>query len=246
MESVVLKRSNLQMVKEVALCFLYQEMQEMDIPYMVIHPVFESSLLQMKIDGEIKLVNLCEENSQKQRVISEYEKRINAAETVLEVYCIIRKSYKLAFCKHIWRYLDEKDRGTLLADAWTRSEFPSRDVNVSINEICRMFRTAQKEKLMDGAEFSTYESLPEQIKIYRGEQFGGNRKGLSWTMDRNIAEWFAKRFQKNGYVKSGMAYKDDILAYFNCRNEKEIVISKVHDVSTEPILNALADVFAHP
>lgn len=134
MESVVLKRSNLQMVKEVALCFLYQEMQEMDIPYMVIHPVFESSLLQMKIDGEIKLVNLCEENSQKQRVISEYEKRINAAETVLEVYCIIRKSYKLAFCKHIWRYLDEKDRGTLLADAWTRSEFPSRDVNVSINE----------------------------------------------------------------------------------------------------------------
>lgn len=98
-----MKRSNLQMVKEVALCFLYQEMQEMDIPYMVIHPVFESSLLQMKIDGEIKLVNLCEENSQKQRVISEYEKRINAAETVLEVYCIIRKSYKLAFCKHIWR-----------------------------------------------------------------------------------------------------------------------------------------------
>lgn len=104
----------------------------------------------------------------------------------------------------------------------------------------------KKKSLWMELNFSTYESLPEQIKIYRGEQFGGNRKGLSWTMDRNIAEWFAKRFQKNGYVKSGIAYKDDILAYFNCRNEKEIVISKVHDVSTEPILNALADVFAHP
>lgn len=133
-----------------------------------------------------------------------------------------------------------------MADAWTVSEFPSRDVNVSINELCRMFRTTQKEKLMNENEFSLYESLPNQIEIYRGERSRGDRKGLSWTLDRNIAEWFAKRFQNNGYVKSGIAYKEDILAYFNCRNEKEIVISKVHDVSTEPILNALADVFAHP
>lgn len=78
------------------------------------------------------------------------------------------------------------------------------------------------------------------ITVYRGVK-ENNYKGLSWTIDRNIATWFAKRFSYNVnkvYLFSGHLKKKDIIAFFDCRNESEIVCDyrKVKDIRCEEIL----------
>lgn len=77
------------------------------------------------------------------------------------------------------------------------------------------------------------------ITVYRGVK-ENNYKGLSWTIDRNIAEWFAKRFSYNVnkvYLFSGHLKKKDIIAFFNCRNENEVVCDyrKIKDIECEEI-----------
>lgn len=54
-------------------------------------------------------------------------------------------------------------------------------------------------------------------------------KGLSWTIDQSKAEWFARRFAMLTHLgqprlMEGIVKKKDVLAYFNGRKEKEIVV----------------------
>jgi Cys-tRNA synthase (O-phospho-L-seryl-tRNA:Cys-tRNA synthase) len=79
---------------------------------------------------------------------------------------------------------------------------------------------------MTEEDYEVYQSLPETFTIYRGVAVGRNPKGLSWTQNLETARWFAHRFDredKKGYIQMGMAKKEDVLAYFNTRNEDEIV-----------------------
>lgn len=49
---------------------------------------------------------------------------------------------------------------------------------------------------------------------------------MSWTIHKDTAQWFANRFNitdGNGYARSAIACKKDVLAYF--KQEDEIVIS---------------------
>ena len=66
-------------------------------------------------------------------------------------------------------------------------------------------------------------------------------KGLSWTLSKNTAEWFAKRhlFGKKGYgyLFYGEIKRKDIIALFDCRNEREVVCDyrKVRNIQRETI-----------
>lgn len=76
-------------------------------------------------------------------------------------------------------------------------------------------------------DYNTWQRLPDSLKIYRGVGVSRNEKGLSWTNDKNTALWFAQRFNygdKHGYLLEGTVCKKDILAYFNTRNEKEVLV----------------------
>lgn len=66
------------------------------------------------------------------------------------------------------------------------------------------------------------------MNIYRGVALGREPNGLSWTANLEKAKWFAHRFDrgdKQGYVETAIAKKTDILAYFNTRNEDELVVN---------------------
>ena len=137
---------------------------------------------------------------------------------------MIRKEYRLFYFNIIKECLSEKDYNELLKMAWTNAENIVNDPNISLPEIIRLFENSNREYLMSEEENNTFNQLPEYIKIYRGvKQKYRNNKGMSWTLDRKKAEWFANRFDNNGYVISGTINKKDVLGYFNCRNEKEIV-----------------------
>ena len=66
--------------------------------------------------------------------------------------------------------------------------------------------------------------LPETLTVYRGVTSHNSRniKALSWTLDRDKAEWFAHRFDENGTVYEAEIDKKYVLAFFASRNEAEV------------------------
>lgn len=49
-------------------------------------------------------------------------------------------------------------------------------------------------------------------------------KALSWTLNREVAEWFAHRFGQNGTVYEAQVKKENIYAVFLGRNEEEVIV----------------------
>lgn len=93
---------------------------------------------------------------------------------------------------------------------------------------------ANPHLMMDEKEKAFFDSLPEEITIFRG---GMDDKGFSWTLDKDKAVWFANRWLMNGNLgdKSNVTKrhntnlfektinKNDALAYLNGRRESEII-----------------------
>lgn len=81
------------------------------------------------------------------------------------------------------------------------------------------------------AEYDT-SHLPERFTIYRGGH--GSRAdlafGLSWTLDRDCACWFAMNWDCHGIpplVVRREVTRRGVLAYIDTRNEEEIVVAGV-------------------
>ena len=87
-----------------------------------------------------------------------------------------------------------------------------------------MFKECKKEYLMDEDNLKVYSNLPENITAYRGIYEGGNKNGLSWTLNYEIAERFSHRFNTEGIILEKNFQKQQILAYFGDRDEEEIIV----------------------
>jgi hypothetical protein len=75
-----------------------------------------------------------------------------------------------------------------------------------------------------------FDSLPERVTVYRGTQRPGRHVGISWTTDKEIAEWFARRFCLKGTptLLSGQVRKSSIIAAFAHRKESEVICLPRH------------------
>ena len=89
-----------------------------------------------------------------------------------------------------------------------------------------MFQDADPEVLMNPDDYAVYQSLPDTITVYRGVigMAEDSYLGLSWSLNQETAEWFAKRFGHRGYVYEGQIDKKYVYAYFSGRNESEVVM----------------------
>lgn len=219
--------TDLKAIQDIAISFLYQEVEETQFsPIVVIHPVFESGIAYSPRTRS--MVNILEDKEGLSDILDYYSNRIIKAGDISNIYTLIRDSYKLTFFKFISNYLSVKDYAEYLADAWTISENPNQDVNVSLAQAERLFKKANKKYLMTAKEYKIYSDLPDTFTVYRGVAVRRNPKGMSWTRNKSTAAWFASRFdtdEERGYIQSATAHKKDVLAYFNSRNEDEIVIS---------------------
>lgn len=142
----------------------------------------------------------------------------------------MNKPYALAFLSLSEQHLSQKDFSEILADAWIRSENPNMDKNFAKNKLVAMFKKADKTILMDGEEKEQFDSLDDRVTIYRGvtSYNAKNIKALSWTTDYQTAEWFAHRFGEEGTVYEALISKEHILAFFNSRNESEVIVDPKH------------------
>jgi hypothetical protein len=91
---------------------------------------------------------------------------------------------------------------------------------------------------MGPEELAILQSLPDTVKVWRGIRHRKSFNGLSWTLDRDKAVWFANRL-RNGRQKSllieGEVNKKDVLAYFAGRDESEIVSMDVRIVREKDV-----------
>lgn len=85
---------------------------------------------------------------------------------------------------------------------------------------------------MDANERTVYDWMPDMVEIHRGIRHTmHNRKGMSWTRDKERASWFAVRWRDKKLVPQVLTTtvkKEHILAFFMGRGEEEVVIQPKH------------------
>lgn len=149
---------------------------------------------------------------------------------------------------------DFKEWWKALARVWVDSE----NIWQNHDDWEYIFGMAEEDKnskhFMTPDERKAFKALPEEFEVYRGyhvhksavtnEKYN-NQKGFSWTLSREKAEWFAKRFQRNeGRVDVMKVNKSEVFAYMGSRNEEEVILFKealLKETTTYKVETAIAD-----
>lgn len=203
-----------------------------DLPFLCIHPFFNSPIWseQMIKDGFGKAITDIPEKydltktETYEKWLMTFEERINKCTDLRYIYMFYDNPWKLTFMRFCGQYLSKKDYAEYLANAWISEENPNMDSNVSISKAISMFKQCPKEYLMCEEDLAYYHALPEEIDVYRGVAQGRVKLGLSWTDDIEKAKWFQHRFGDDNHLLHLKVKKKNVLAYFNTRGEKEIVL----------------------
>lgn len=226
------KETDLAKVKRTAHLFLDLDIQLTDYsPMVVSHPFTNSGIVGFRDDdGNISVGNLIENPADLTRWRQQVGEQIDQADNAYEVFLQISKPYYLAFLKYAAPALSEKDLGQMLSSAWILNEMPNQDPNISKGELVNLFHSVSPEYLMDAEEQQQYQELEDPVTIYRGvtSYNAKNIRALSWTLDRDTAEWFAHRFGEEGTVYEAQIQKSYILAFFGGRNESEVIVDPKH------------------
>ena len=159
----------------------------------------------------------------------QYEVKKKLVEEALEkknyqqVIWLHERPYRLEAFKEIQEHLSNRQYWSLLGQIWVDTENAWAHLDLW-RELFSSDRANREEWLMDWDEQMAYAGLPETVTVYRGYQPGLNKDGISWTIKREKAEWFATRFGNKGKVLEKKVAKRDIIAVFTGRNEYEVVI----------------------
>jgi len=224
--------TNLPKIKRIAHVLLNTDIQLTKFsPMIVKHPFTNSGI--SAVQGEdgnlvmVDLVNKPEDLAAWRKLVGSL---IDDAESAYEIFNMLDKTYSLAFIKFTEPFLSDKDLGQVLSSAWILSEAPSSDPNMSKRNLVALFKSIPHEFIMDAEELRQYAELEDPVTIYRGVRSDKDKhiKNLSWTLDREKAEWFAHRFDRDGTVYEAQIEKKHILALFNGRNEAEVVVDPKH------------------
>ncbi len=162
--------------------------------------------------------------------LTDFDRIVDKAENITRLYMLYRDPYKLTFMKFNADFMSKKDFAQYLSDAWVTEDNPNMDVNVPPKESIKLFKKADKKFLMEKDDFEYYQNLPDKIEVFRGVSVGRTKYGLSWTDDKEKAEWFKNRFsnfsgnKNKGLMLRAIVEKNDVLAYLNTRGEKELVV----------------------
>lgn len=108
--------------------------------------------------------------------------------------------------------IDAEKLRELLPGIWTDTEMPT----VNLAEPAMLWREAGFAT--DDPE--AWEALPQKLTLYRG----GPAYGISWTTDREQAEWFANRFGRDYPVWEVTIDKEQALGYLTGRGESEVIL----------------------
>ena len=170
-----------------------------------------------------------------------YNKQLEAKTKALQEYIseenwsgyvfMHERPYRFNAFEEICSKLDGPKYWDLLSAIWSDSEnlwqIGYRQIKKALS-----FYPEHRDHFMDEREKVFLQSLPDQIRVFRGHQ-RWNQKGFSWTLAYNIAVWFGNRYALPGYdnkvkVSEGVVRKSDIVGLVFGRNEMEVVVDPRH------------------
>jgi len=149
------------------------------------------------------------------------------------------RPYRLWAFSQFSKFMEPEKYWTILKSIWIDTEFPMVEKDLWLSMFTAQVK--QKRKLMNGSERRTLQSLPDIVSIYRG--YNGSRQGtlgLSWTLSKDKAVWFANRFgEDDPFIAIATCKREVIIAYFHARGEQEIVIDPldIQLIDNEPLIN---------
>ena len=224
-------KTDLEQVKAKARMLLYTDVHLTEFsPLVVQHPFTKSGYVGIRQDHKVQILNIAV-NEDDLRIWRMYVyDLIDRCESAHDVYMLFTEPYALTFLYHARIHLSKHDLSEILASAWTASENPNQDPNVSKRALLSMFRSADPGVLMTANDMEIWKALPADVTVYRGvtSDHAGNIRALSWTLQQSTAEWFAHRFGENGTVYEAHISKEHTYAYFNNRDEAEIIVDPKH------------------
>ncbi len=189
--------TDLDAVKIVAKALLYTDIHPTKFsPMIVQHPFTNTGIVGFNKDGQTLCLNIAESKEDLAEWQRLMDKKIEEAKDVYRIYIHLNKPYALTFVDMAEPHLSEQDFAGLLQDAWIRSENPNEDCNVSKSRFVGLFAKAKQEYLMTESDREVYDTLEDKVTIYRGvtRHNKTNIKALSWTLDYEVAQWFAERY----------------------------------------------------
>lgn len=235
----MLKDTNLDMVKCKARVLLHFKPKFSKDSHFVIHPFFRMDIL-CERDGNVLSIR---DDEQFKKAINIYENYIDRMTKYSNFFMILNNKPQIPFFfKETVEYLDKYDFNRFLSDMWVMVEFPNYNEFISPKQFVQYFKKTDKNLLMGREELEVYNSLFDEIIVYRGVSYGCRETGtkaLSWTINKDKAKWFATRHEFKGLVYTAKVKKEDVFAYFNSRNEDELVVdyNKIELLFTEEFCN---------
>lgn len=190
-------------------------------PIRVSHPFIEEGVSFNLKTGEV--INLIEN---KEALKKEKELRLKRMKNMspMQIAFCVSKPYRMLYLSLAFPYLTKKERSEIMHEVWISVENINNNVNVSQMEILKMLRKCNPKYLMGQENYGVYENLPDTFTVNRGLQENAQEDGLSWTLSKDVAEWFASRFENDGEIIEKIVHKTEVIAYFNDRDEEEIVL----------------------
>ena len=220
--------TDLTQIRGLSKCFLYLEPEETQFsPMLVHHPFTSSGFVGLRDDeGDVQIGNILEKEDDRARWQKQLGKVIDDSRDVFEIYSRIEKPYALAFLKYATPFLSQKDFSLILGDAWLRSEQPNHDPNLSQKQLLKMFSVADPKILMEDVERKRLAELDAVVTVYWGTHSDkpNSEQALSWTLNRDTAQWFANRYGKDGTLYEAKIEKEHIHALFLRREESEVIL----------------------
>lgn len=151
------------------------------------------------------------------------------------VFVLYERPYRLYAFEQIEDQLPDEEWWSLLGAIWTDTE------NAWQNDAdWRRYLSSQRasrDHIMEEEEREAFKLLPEELEVWRGYSRPERKSGMSWTLNRPQAEWFARRLHRPEdpppKVARATVKKEHVIAYFTCRQESEIVVLPEHQNDIE-------------
>lgn len=220
-----MKEEQLEKVREIALLYLHTPIEKTSSELVVSHPFTSSNIVASK---DMRFLDLYVP-SERQIWEEQMEEWIKKS-SLEQIYAFLDKRYFFSFLNHTEEYLNAKMMAKVLACRWQQLEYISNNAVVSTHKILKWFRFADKKELMDEEEYQRFLNLPEEVTIYRGvsEYNRKYKKAVSWTLNKEQAEWFAGRWVNDEQeVWEVTVPKKCILCYFAAEEEVIVDLTKI-------------------
>jgi hypothetical protein len=156
-----------------------------------------------------------------------YEQKKNAVEKAIEdknykqFVWLFERPYRVEAFIKIADKLSDTDYWRLLSDVWIDTE----NQYAYLKQWKKLLASKRPNRhyMMTEEEDNILRALAQEVTIYRGCQKGINEDGLSWTLDKGKAKFFANRFGKKGIILERTVSKNDIVAVLTGRGEAEVI-----------------------